>query len=28
VRSTFAGRWVDKAQGGWWYQGAGGWAKK
>ena len=29
IRSTFAGRWVDKAQSGWWYQNAsGGWAKK
>ncbi|HQR51258.1 MAG TPA: YdbL family protein [Methylophilaceae bacterium] len=28
IRSTFAQRWVQKAQGGWWYQGAGGWAKK
>jgi len=28
VRSTFAGRWVQKAQGGWWYQDASGWAKK
>jgi hypothetical protein len=28
VRSTFAQRWVQKAQGGWWYQDAGGWAKK
>jgi uncharacterized protein YdbL (DUF1318 family) len=28
VRSTFAQRWVQKAQGGWWYQDANGWAKK
>lgn len=28
VRQTFAGRWVDKAQSGWWYQGASGWVKK
>ena len=28
VQSTFAGRWIDKAQGGWYYQGAGGWVKK
>jgi uncharacterized protein YdbL (DUF1318 family) len=29
IRSTFAGRWVDKAQSGWWYQNAGGaWTKK
>ncbi len=28
VRGTFAQRWVQKAQGGWWYQDAGGWAKK
>jgi uncharacterized protein len=29
VRSTFAQRWVQKAQGGWWYQDAGGgWTKK
>ncbi len=29
VRSTFAQRWVQKAQGGWWYQNASGtWAKK
>jgi len=28
VRSTFAQRWVQKAQPGWWYQGAGGWTKK
>lgn len=28
IRSTFAGRWVDKAQSGWYYQSAGGWVKK
>lgn len=29
VRNTFAQRWVQKAQGGWWYQDANGsWAKK
>lgn len=28
IRGTFAQRWVQKAQGGWWYQDAGGWAKK
>ena len=28
IQSTFAGRWIDKAQSGWWYQGAGGWVKK
>ena len=28
VRNTFAQRWVQKAQSGWWYQTAGGWAKK
>ena len=28
IRSTFAGRWVDKAQAGWYYQNAGGWVKK
>ena len=28
IRSTFATRWVDKAQGGWYYQSAGGWVKK
>ena len=29
VRNTFAQRWVQKAQSGWWYQEAsGGWAKK
>lgn len=28
IQSTFAARWIDKAQGGWYYQGAGGWVKK
>lgn len=28
IQSTFAGRWIDKAQSGWFYQGAGGWTKK
>ncbi|MDP1659858.1 MAG: YdbL family protein [Methylotenera sp.] len=28
IRSTFAQRWVQKAQSGWWYQDAGGWTKR
>lgn len=29
IRSTFAQRWIDKAQAGWWYQNPGGaWTKK
>ena len=28
IQSTFAGRWIDKAQSGWFYQNGGGWAKK
>lgn len=28
VRNTFAQRWVQKAQSGWWFQDAGGWTKK
>ncbi len=28
VKQTFAGRWIDKAQGGWFYQSGGGWVKK
>lgn len=28
IQTTFAGRWIDKAQSGWWVQGAGGWVKK
>jgi uncharacterized protein YdbL (DUF1318 family) len=28
IQSTFAGRWIDKAQGGWYYQKNGNWIKK
>jgi uncharacterized protein len=28
IQNTFASRWVDKAQAGWFYQKAGGWVKK
>lgn len=29
IRSTFAGRWIEKAQPGWFYQNAGGqWVRK
>lgn len=28
IQSTFAGRWIDKAQGGWYYQGTSGWVQK
>lgn len=28
IRSTFASRWVDKAQSGWYHQSAGAWVKK
>jgi uncharacterized protein YdbL (DUF1318 family) len=28
IQNTFAGRWIDKAQGGWFYQSGGGWVKK
>lgn len=28
VRRTFAQRWTDRAQPGWWVQGAGGWVQK
>lgn len=28
IQSTFAGRWIDKAQSGWWVQDAGGWTQK
>ena len=28
IQSTFASRWIDKAQSGWFYQGANGWAQK
>ena len=28
IQATFAGRWIDKAQGGWYYQSDSGWVKK
>lgn len=28
IKQTFAGRWIDKAQPGWYVQGASGWVKK
>lgn len=28
IRSTFAQRWVQKSQSGWWYQDGNGWAKR
>lgn len=28
VRRTFAQRWIDRAQPGWWVQAPGGWKKK
>ncbi len=28
IQSTFASRWIDKAQAGWFYQSGGGWVKK
>ena len=28
VRNIFAGRWIDKAQSGWYFQQDGGWTKK
>ena len=28
IQGSFAGRWIDKAQAGWWYQGKDGWVKK
>lgn len=28
IQDSFAGRWIDKAQSGWFYQGAGGWKQK
>lgn len=28
VRSTFAQRWISKAQSGWYYEGGGGWTRK
>jgi uncharacterized protein YdbL (DUF1318 family) len=28
VQNTFAARWIDKAQSGWFYQSGGAWFKK
>lgn len=28
IQNTFAGRWIDKAQVGWFYQSGGAWVKK
>ena len=28
VRKTFAQRWIDRAQAGWWVQRGGAWVKK
>lgn len=28
IRSTFAQRWIQRAQAGWWVQSGGSWAKK
>ena len=28
IRSTFARRWIDRAQAGWWYRRAGAWRQK
>lgn len=28
IQGTFAGRWIDKAQAGWYYQNDSGWVKK
>ena len=28
IRNTFAARWIDRAQAGWWVEGASGWARK
>jgi uncharacterized protein YdbL (DUF1318 family) len=28
IQATFAGRWIDKAQTGWYYQNGGAWVKK
>jgi len=28
IRGSFAGRWIEKAQSGWYYKGAGGWKQK
>ena len=28
IRNTFAQRWIDRAQAGWWVQRGGAWVKK
>ena len=28
IQNTFAGRWIDKAQAGWYYQSGGAWVRK
>ena len=28
IQATFAGRWIDKAQAGWYYQSGADWTKK
>lgn len=28
IRNTFAQRWIDRAQSGWWVEGAKGWTRK
>lgn len=28
IQESFAGRWIDKAKSGWYYQDAGGWKQK
>lgn len=28
IQNTFAARWIEKAQSGWYYQSGGGWVKK
>lgn len=28
IRATFARRWIDRAQAGWWYQSAGTWVQR
>lgn len=28
IRSTFAQRWIDRAQKGWWVEGSNGWVRK
>ena len=28
IQNTFAGRWIDKAQAGWYYQSDADWTKK